>query len=70
MSSGQYILAFSPPRRGGEKKSKYEPQGREIKRESKGKEKREKKKKKKGKWRKIFKKHKISSLSQVDFLSL
>ena len=58
--TGQYILSFAPNR--GGKKSKYKPQGREIKRESEGKEKSkrkrgrkkgEKKKKKKGKKKKL-----------------
>ena len=62
IDTGEYILAFPPPS-GGEKKSKIQKQGREIKRKEKGKkkkrrkngkkgEKREKKKEKRGKNRK------------------
>ena len=36
--AGAYILAFPPPLKGGEKKSKNQKQGREIKGKEKGNE--------------------------------
>ena len=38
VNTGEYILAFPPPLRGGEKKSKNQKQGREIKGKERGNE--------------------------------